>query len=337
MADIKWSAFPLAGTLAAGDTLVGLRAGANVRLSLTFPWSPTLGGTGVANLASSTLTLGGALTTTGAFASTFTMTGATNVTFPTSGTLTALGNTSTGSGAVVLATSPALTTPNIGAATASQLNMTGTGYVVGSTALQDSTANFILKLNTVPSAVNFFAITGNSAGLPPVLSVAGTDTNVSMSLNSKGTGGVIIQGTGTNDNASTGRVGQYIESTILAASSLSLTTTTRLNITSLSLTAGDWDVWGAVGYQSPTGTTNVSYTISWISTTLTGLLDDALMIENNYTSAGIVFSNTLNNTTPIPVTRVSIASTTTVYLAAFSAFTISTLNACGFIRARRAR
>lgn len=87
MSDIKWSAFPLAGTLAAGDTLVGIRAGANVRLSLTFPWSPTLGGTGVTNLAGSTLTLGGALTTAGAFVSTFTMTGATNVTFPTSGTL----------------------------------------------------------------------------------------------------------------------------------------------------------------------------------------------------------------------------------------------------------
>jgi hypothetical protein len=44
------------------------------------------GGTGVNN-GSSTITLGGNLTTSGAYASTFTMTGATNVTFPTSGTL----------------------------------------------------------------------------------------------------------------------------------------------------------------------------------------------------------------------------------------------------------
>lgn len=48
--------------------------------------SPTYGGTGVNN-GSSTLTLGGNLATSGAFASTFTMTGATSVTFPTSGTL----------------------------------------------------------------------------------------------------------------------------------------------------------------------------------------------------------------------------------------------------------
>lgn len=58
------------GSLASGFTIV----------------SPTLGGTGINN-GSSTLTLGGNLTTSGAFASTFTMTGVTNVTFPTSGTL----------------------------------------------------------------------------------------------------------------------------------------------------------------------------------------------------------------------------------------------------------
>ena len=50
----------------------------------------TYGGTGVNNGAS-TITLGGSLTTSGAFASTFTMTGITSVTFPTSGTLATTG------------------------------------------------------------------------------------------------------------------------------------------------------------------------------------------------------------------------------------------------------
>jgi trimeric autotransporter adhesin len=48
------------------------------------------GGTGVANTGK-TITLGGNLTTSGAFASTFTMTGVTGVTFPTSGTLATTG------------------------------------------------------------------------------------------------------------------------------------------------------------------------------------------------------------------------------------------------------
>ena len=51
---------------------------------------PAFGGSGVNN-GTSTLTLGGNLTTTGAFASDFTMTGPTNVTFPTSGTLATVG------------------------------------------------------------------------------------------------------------------------------------------------------------------------------------------------------------------------------------------------------
>jgi hypothetical protein len=48
--------------------------------------SPTYGGTGINN-GTKTITLGGNLTTSGAFASTFTMTGATSVTFPTTGRL----------------------------------------------------------------------------------------------------------------------------------------------------------------------------------------------------------------------------------------------------------
>ena len=53
MADIKWSAFPSIGALATGDTLVGLRAGANVRFStLTIPWTLANGGTNAALTAS---------------------------------------------------------------------------------------------------------------------------------------------------------------------------------------------------------------------------------------------------------------------------------------------
>jgi hypothetical protein len=49
--------------------------------------NPLDGGTGISNASASTLTLGGALTTSGAYSSTFTMSAATSVTFPTSGTL----------------------------------------------------------------------------------------------------------------------------------------------------------------------------------------------------------------------------------------------------------
>lgn len=73
----------LAGSIDLATKMTGLLAGVN-------------GGTGVNN-SGKTITLGGNLTTSGAFGSTFTMTGTTAVTFPTSGTLL----TTTGSGATL--------------------------------------------------------------------------------------------------------------------------------------------------------------------------------------------------------------------------------------------
>ena len=63
-----------------------------------------------------TLTLadGSTLATSGAYLTTFTATGTTTLTLPTSGTVTALGNTTTGSGNIVLASSPTLVTPALG-------------------------------------------------------------------------------------------------------------------------------------------------------------------------------------------------------------------------------
>ncbi len=92
--------------------------------------SGTYGGTGVNN-GVRTITLGGNLVTSGAFATTLTVTGTTNVTLPVSGTLAVIGNglnqfanttsaqlagvisDETGSGSLVFASSPTLTTPTI--------------------------------------------------------------------------------------------------------------------------------------------------------------------------------------------------------------------------------
>jgi hypothetical protein len=66
--------------------------------------SPTYGGTGVNN-GSNTITLGGNLTTAGAYATTLTMTGATSVTLPTSGTLATLAGTESLSNKTITASS----------------------------------------------------------------------------------------------------------------------------------------------------------------------------------------------------------------------------------------
>ncbi len=89
-------------TLALGGTpTTALLRAASLTLGWTGQLSGARGGTGVANTGM-TITLGGnistagALTTSGAFASTFTMTGVTGVTFPTSGTLATTAQIPTG-------------------------------------------------------------------------------------------------------------------------------------------------------------------------------------------------------------------------------------------------
>ena len=89
---------------------------------------PASGGTGVANNNSSTITI------SGNFGTTFTVSGTTSLTLPTSGTVTALGNTTTGTGSIVLATSPTLVTPVLGVASATTINkVTITTPATGST------------------------------------------------------------------------------------------------------------------------------------------------------------------------------------------------------------
>jgi len=61
-------------------------------------------------------------------------------------------------------------------------------------------------------------------------------------------------GTTTNDNAAAGQVGEYVSSTITGGASVALTPGVATNITSISLTAGDWDV-SIMGYFTGTPTT----------------------------------------------------------------------------------
>ena len=90
--------------------------------------SPTYGGTGVNN-ASRTITLGGNLTTSGAFNTTLTSTGATNVTLPTTGTLATLAGTETITNKTINLANNTLQTTSAQLATA-VTDETGTGSLV---------------------------------------------------------------------------------------------------------------------------------------------------------------------------------------------------------------
>lgn len=149
-----------------------------------------------------------------------------------------------------------------------------------------------------------------------------------------------IVGTTTNNNADAGSVGEVVSSSVAVGSGVALTTavsaTSGTTVTSISLTAGDWDVFGVVGVNgaATTNFTVIAGGINTVNNELNSLYEERTAFI--YGTAGRVPAGS-----PIsfvfPPTRVSIASTTTYYLVAYAQFTLSTAVGFGRITARRAR
>ena len=113
-----------------------------------------------------TLTLadGSTFITSGAYSSTFTFTGATTLTFPTSGTVTALGNTTTGSGSIVLATSPTLISPALG--TPSSVTLTNATGLPISTGLTGTGTGVLTALAVNVGSAGAFVTFNGALGTP---------------------------------------------------------------------------------------------------------------------------------------------------------------------------
>lgn len=143
-----------------------------------------------------------------------------------------------------------------------------------------------------------------------------------------------VLGTTTNDNAAAGYVGEYIESIVLSGSAVSLTTAIAANVTSISLTGGDWDVSGTV-IISRNAATSMTQNAAWVSTTSatqpTAPAGGIALLINSATVG------TTLQSFPVGTTRFSLSGTTTVYLGVLTVFTVNTSDAYGIIRARRVR
>lgn len=141
-----------------------------------------------------------------------------------------------------------------------------------------------------------------------------------------------LPGTATNDSASAGNIGQIIESTILVGSAVPITSGASANITSIALTAGDWDVRGTT-YTASSG--SVTWTeIQGGSNTTSATLPTAGNGQG-YRWGG---STTGQISQSIGTARFSVSSNTTVYLVINGTWTGGgTATAYGTIQARRMR
>jgi hypothetical protein len=156
-----------------------------------------------------------------------------------------------------------------------------------------------------------------------------TTLQATSSITPSSTAGIV--GTTTNDNAQAGSVGEYISSNVAPGSAVAYTSNTPMNVTSISLTAGDWDVWGTV---APIPGTQITAVQGWISTTSATSPTN----PNNGAEVYLPVSLTAGQGAILPVgtIRLSLSGTTTVYL---SANIVSTASGTiyGFIAARRRR
>jgi len=209
----------------------------------------------------------------------------------------------------------------------------GTGSFVGSnsaaitTGFFDSNANAMFFFNPVGSAVNYVTVNNNIATAGPGLTATGSDTNIDLFLGSKGTGGAYSKGSANASVPFAGYVGEVLTSNIANGSATSLSTTTAKDVTSISLTAGDWDVYGNIFWNLSVSASSLA---GWISTTSATKPDLSTIMQLN-------LATILTSGFVVPGLRVNVSTTTTCYLSTVATFGSGTCTASGTIFARRRR
>ena len=248
------------------------------------------------------------------------------------------------------------TTTDIGAATGPYVNITGTTTITGLGTVAAGTERIVKFADALtlthngtslilPAAANITTAANDTAGFVSLGSgnwlclwykrqsgqpIATALSAASIAFTS--TSGVI--GTTTNDNAAAGSVGEIIDSTVLVGAAVSLTTSTQADVTSIALTAGDWDVWGNVALTLNAATVLTAFS-SWIHTVSATF--PTVPNGGAYSSIATTFTTGGSQVMPVGMRRISLAAPATIYLTAFTIFVTNTCAAYGYIGARRVR
>jgi hypothetical protein len=173
------------------------------------------------------------------------------------------------------------------------------------------------------------------------VSLAGSLTIASGATGAAVFGGSLAAASFVGQTAGTavaaGSIGELVKSDVPGGSAVTLTTATAANVTSITLTAGDWDVWGAVAYSPSAGMSVVQGAVTASSATYPAYPSTGaggkFLLAATFTSGAsqmIAVSPTQFLITPAMVT----GGTNVVYLVAAATFG-GTCTAWGHINARR--
>lgn len=197
----------------------------------------------------------------------------------------------------------------------------------GTIDLRETTNNIIIRIR----ATNAGSYMGTDSNHPFSLIA---NNVVGLRINNSTGSSVAIKGTNTNDNPTSGYVGEVVSATITTNTAFP-TSNTWGDLTSISLTAGDWlvSMWGSYNYAGGSDLTTVGYGISTTSgnSAPPGGQGDDLMYAFNSTYLN---SKTILSLSP---RRYSLASTTTLYLKYIATWTTGTPYGFGRITAVRIR
>lgn len=185
-----------------------------------------------------------------------------------------------------------------------------------------------------------FSVLGNTNSTTGnVADITGTTRQVLM-VNAGGTALQFLQpkgdqllGTNTNDVPTAGNVGEFISS-FVAGSTVSLTNNTPVNVTSISLTPGDWDVWVVPIFAFAGSTTWTSWSAA--ATTSSGSFSTPITFNNNI-FASVTPGATASVQLACSMAPLKLSTTTTLFLVVSTLFGTSTMTAGGSINARRRR
>lgn len=257
-----------------------------------------------------------------ATSATLTLIDGTTVTGPaSSGTIMTLGNAETVTGAKTFGAAGNVGKLKVAGTTSGTITLDATAVAGTNTLTLPAATDTLVGKATTDTLTNK---TFNSAGTGNTLQVSGVTVSAGQYPGETSTGG-----------ATAGNVGELISSNVLAGSAVSLTTGTPANVTSITLTAGDWDI-EAMGCYTGSATTTVAALRSSISTTSATENTASPNFAAHHCNSETVF-NTFDQAFAIARNRVSISGSTTYYLVARANFATNTCAAYGQIRARRVR
>jgi hypothetical protein len=207
--------------------------------------------------------------------------------------------------------------------------------LAGTEALTNKTIN---GLTITTSTGTLTVANGKVATINNTLTFTGTDGS-SVAFGAGGTIGGVgyasngqVPGVASNTAATAGNFGEIIKSVVTSGSAVPLVSSTSKTVTSITLTAGEWNITGCV-YILPAATTSTTTEAVSIGDADNTFITTPGRYAELTTSA--VVTGGVEDTYCVPAYYLSLSGNSTKYLIANAAFSVSTASAFGYIQAVR--